>query len=70
MTEAVSLVKSTRPDIMVEGPIQYDAAIDPEVAAVKVKTHSDVAGKTTVFIFPDLNTGKSLTLIYHFVTHY
>ena len=68
--KAVSLVKSTRPDIMVEGPIQYDAAIDPNVAAVKVKTHSDVAGRATVFVFPDLNTGKSLALIYVIVTHY
>ena len=40
-----------------EGPIQYDAAIDPTVAAVKIKTHSDVAGRANVFVFPDLNTG-------------
>lgn len=58
MSAAVALVKSMRPDIMVEGPIQYDAAIDPIVAAVKVKTHSKVAGKATVFVFPDLNTGQ------------
>ena len=45
------------PSLQVEGPIQYDAAIDPAVAAVKVKTQSEVAGKATVFIFPDLNTG-------------
>ena len=41
----------------VEGPIQYDAAIDPAVAAVKVKGASEVAGKATVFVFPDLNPG-------------
>ena len=40
-------------------PVQYDAAIDPAVAAVKVKAHSEVAGKATVFIFPDLNTGDA-----------
>lgn len=57
VTEAVALVKARRPDIKVEGPIQYDAAIDPAVAAVKVKTGSEVAGQATVFIFPDLNTG-------------
>ena len=62
VTEAVALVKTSRPDIMVEGPIQYDAAIDPDVAAVKVKTRSEVAGKATVFIFPDLNTGS---YVYH-----
>ncbi|GIL76328.1 hypothetical protein Vretimale_5892 [Volvox reticuliferus] len=59
VTEAVALVKSQRPDIKVEGPIQYDAAIDPAVAAVKVKGGSEVAGKATVFVFPDLNTGNN-----------
>ncbi|GLC50353.1 hypothetical protein PLESTB_000369800 [Pleodorina starrii] len=59
VTEAVSLVKARRPDIKVEGPIQYDAAIDPAVAAVKIKGGSEVAGKATVFIFPDLNTGNN-----------
>jgi phosphotransacetylase len=44
---------------MVEGPLQYDAAIDPTVAAVKIKTPSEVAGRATVFIFPDLNTGNN-----------
>ncbi|KXZ42484.1 hypothetical protein GPECTOR_142g705 [Gonium pectorale] len=59
VTEAVKLVKARRPDIKVEGPIQYDAAIDPAVAAVKVKGGSEVAGKATVFVFPDLNTGNN-----------
>ena len=44
--------------VQVEGPFQYDAAIDPTVAAVKIKGESEVAGRATVFIFPDLNTGK------------
>ncbi|KAG2494209.1 hypothetical protein HYH03_007567 [Edaphochlamys debaryana] len=59
VTEAVKIVKERRPDIMVEGPIQYDAAIDPEVAAVKIKGENKVAGKATVFVFPDLNTGNN-----------
>mmetsp|Transcript_620 Transcript_620/g.1655 ORF Transcript_620/g.1655 Transcript_620/m.1655 type:complete len:832 (-) Transcript_620:1455-3950(-) len=59
VTEAVALVKKERPDIKVEGPIQYDAAIDPKVAAVKVKGKSEVAGRATVFVFPDLNTGNN-----------
>jgi len=42
----------------VEGPIQYDAAIDPAVAATKLPD-SAVAGKATVFVFPDLNTGNN-----------
>lgn len=59
VTDAVKLVKEARPDLMVEGPLQYDAAIDPAVAAVKIKTPSEVAGRATVFIFPDLNTGNN-----------
>ena len=45
-------------DLHLEGPLQYDAAIDPEVAATKMPG-SEVAGKATVFIFPDLNTGNN-----------
>ncbi len=45
-------------DIKIEGPIQYDAAIDPIVAGIKMPG-SAVAGKATVFIFPDLNTGNN-----------
>ncbi len=56
--EATSLVKQMRPDLPVEGPIQYDAAISPDVAKIKLPD-SKVAGKATVFIFPDLNTGNN-----------
>lgn len=59
VTDAVKLVKESRPDLMVEGPLQYDAAIDPTVASVKIKTASEVAGRATVFVFPDLNTGNN-----------
>ncbi|MFH2091903.1 MAG: phosphate acetyltransferase [Pseudomonadota bacterium] len=45
-------------DILIEGPIQYDAAIDPDVAKTKMPD-SKVAGRATVFIFPDLNTGNN-----------
>ncbi len=55
---ATEIVKKLRPDILVEGPIQYDAAIDPGVAALKMPG-SSVAGKATVFIFPELNTGNN-----------
>ena len=41
------------------GPIQYDAAVDPEIARQKVKEHSEVAGQANVCIFPDLNTGNN-----------
>jgi phosphate acetyltransferase len=55
---ATALVRERRPDLPVEGPIQYDAAIDPAVAATKLPG-SMVAGKATVFVFPDLNTGNN-----------
>ena len=56
--EATSVVHSRRPDLAVDGPIQYDAAIDPDVARTKLPD-SPVAGRATVFIFPDLNTGNN-----------
>ncbi len=56
--EATRLVRERRPDLLVEGPIQYDAAIDPTVARTKMPD-SQVAGRATVFVFPDLNTGNN-----------
>jgi phosphate acetyltransferase len=55
---ATRLAKERRPDLKIEGPIQYDAAIDASVAATKLPG-SEVAGQATVFIFPDLNTGNN-----------
>jgi phosphate acetyltransferase len=55
---ATELVRQQRPDLAVEGPIQYDAAVDASVAASKLPG-SSVAGQATVFIFPDLNTGNN-----------
>ncbi|MDQ4137863.1 MAG: phosphate acetyltransferase [Actinomycetota bacterium] len=55
---ATALVRERRPDLLVEGPIQYDAAADPTVAAAKMPG-SPVAGRATVFVFPDLNTGNN-----------
>jgi phosphate acetyltransferase len=56
--EATRIVRALRPDLPVEGPIQYDAAIEPVVAAAKLPD-SAVAGRATVLIFPDLNTGNN-----------
>jgi phosphate acetyltransferase len=56
--EATQLVRERRPDLSVEGPIQYDAAVDASVAASKLP-ESSVAGRATVFVFPDLNTGNN-----------
>ena len=55
---ATQLVALRAPDLLLEGPIQYDAAVDPEVARTKLP-NSSVAGRATVFIFPDLNTGNN-----------
>jgi phosphate acetyltransferase len=55
---ATEMVRARRPDILVEGPIQYDAAIVPEVAQTKLPD-SPVAGRATVLVFPDLNTGNN-----------
>ncbi|WP_246231063.1 phosphate acetyltransferase [Mycolicibacterium sediminis] len=55
---ATELVREREPDLMVEGPIQYDAAVEPSVAATKMPD-SKVAGRATVLIFPDLNTGNN-----------
>lgn len=56
--EATRLVRERAPHIKVEGPIQFDAAVD-EVVAAKKMPDSEVAGRATVFIFPDLNTGNN-----------
>ncbi|MCC9709731.1 phosphate acetyltransferase [Streptomyces sp. MNU76] len=56
--EATEIVRSRRPDLLIEGPIQYDAAVEPSVAATKLPD-SEVAGQATVLIFPDLNTGNN-----------
>ncbi len=55
---ATELVRAREPDLPVEGPIQYDAAVEPSVAATKLHD-SPVAGRATVLIFPDLNTGNN-----------
>ncbi|WP_327185146.1 phosphate acetyltransferase [Streptomyces sp. NBC_01334] len=56
--EATKLVRERRPDLKIEGPIQYDAAVEPTVAATKLPG-SEVAGQASVLIFPDLNTGNN-----------
>jgi phosphate acetyltransferase len=55
---ATEIVKTKRPDLKVEGPIQYDAAVDPVVGKSKLPG-SEVAGQASVLIFPDLNTGNN-----------
>jgi phosphate acetyltransferase len=58
VSKATALVRERAPRLPVEGPIQYDAAIDVAVARTKLPD-SDVAGRATVFVFPDLNTGNN-----------
>ena len=56
--KATEIVKKLRPDLKIEGPIQYDAAVDKEIGKAKLP-NSDVAGEASVLIFPDLNTGNN-----------
>tara|TARA_R110000868_G_scaffold299242_1_gene559472 strand:- start:25008 stop:27101 length:2094 start_codon:yes stop_codon:yes gene_type:complete len=56
--KATEIVKQKRPELKIEGPIQYDAAVDLEVGKSKMP-NSEVAGQATVLIFPDLNTGNN-----------
>jgi phosphate acetyltransferase len=54
---ATAIAQQLRPDLAIDGPLQYDAAVMPDVARLKAP-NSPVAGKATVFIFPELNTGN------------
>lgn len=56
--KATALVKKMNPNLKIEGPIQYDAAVDIKVGKTKLPD-SEVAGQASVFIFPDLNTGNN-----------
>lgn len=55
---ATQIAQKLRPDLKLEGPIQYDAAVDPSVGKSKMP-NSKVAGRANVLIFPDLNTGNN-----------
>jgi phosphate acetyltransferase len=57
--QATELAKKLRPDLLIEGPIQYDAAVSKSVAGSKMPG-SPVAGQATVYVFPDLNTGNNV----------
>ena len=58
VVEAVKIANERRPDLVIDGEFQFDAAISPAVAAKKVKRESRVAGRTNVVIWPDLNVGN------------
>jgi phosphate acetyltransferase len=55
---ATEMARAMRPDLNIDGPLQYDAAVDAGVARTKLPA-SSVAGRATVFVFPDLNTGNN-----------
>jgi len=58
VVQATALAKQMRPDLLIDGPLQYDAAVMPDVAKSKAP-NSEVAGRATVLVFPDLNTGNT-----------
>jgi len=58
VAKATAIARARRPELLIDGPLQYDAAVMPEVAAAKAPG-SPVAGRATVLVFPDLNTGNT-----------
>ncbi|WP_259474161.1 phosphate acyltransferase, partial [Pseudomonas syringae] len=56
--EATQLARETRRDLLIDGPLQYDAAANEQVAR-QLAPDSAVAGRANVFVFPDLNTGNT-----------
>ena len=58
VAEATRLAQASRPDLMIDGPLQYDAAAVPAVGKKKAP-NSEVAGRALVYVFPDLNTGNT-----------
>ena len=58
IAEALRLVQTRVPDLLIDGELQADAALDPAIAARKLRRHSEVAGRANVLIFPDLNSGN------------
>ncbi len=58
ISEAIDLVRERRPELKIDGPMQFDAAVDAKVAERKMPG-SEVAGQATVFVFPDLSTGNN-----------
>jgi phosphate acetyltransferase len=58
VAQATRIAKEKRPDLLIEGPLQYDAAISPETGRAKMPD-SKVAGRATIFIFPDLDAGNT-----------
>ena len=67
--QALAIAKETRPDYLIDGEFQLDAAIDPRVAAKKVKRESPVAGKANIVIWPDLNVGNIGVKLVQFFSH-
>ena len=57
--EALEIVKAEKPDLLVDGPLQYDAAVSPKIGAMKLP-NSPVAGRANVLIFPNLSTGNTV----------
>lgn len=69
VTEAVKIANERRPDLAIDGEFQFDSAVNPKVAAKKVKRESKVAGKANIVIWPDLNVGNVGVKLVQYLAH-
>ncbi len=67
--EAVKIANERRPDLLIDGEFQLDAAIDPVIAKKKVRTESEVAGRANIIVFPDLNAGNIGVKLVNYFAH-
>ncbi|HIE29174.1 TPA: phosphate acetyltransferase [Candidatus Poribacteria bacterium] len=67
--EATKIAKESAPDLLIDGELQADTALVPEIAQKKIKGESDVAGKANILIFPDLNAGNIAYKLTQYLAH-
>ena len=67
--EATKIAKERAPDLLIDGELQADTALVPEIARRKIKGESDVAGKANILIFPDLNAGNIAYKLTQYLAH-
>jgi phosphate acetyltransferase len=69
VVEATKIVQARAPDLLIDGELQADTALVPDIADQKIKGESDVAGKANILIFPDLNAGNIAYKLTQYLAH-